>query len=229
MRYIPVGQLPEHREVIAEALLYEQRSWYFGAPEFQNLLDGIPRGCQILILGCGSGYLSSRLAKQCRRASIVNLDVDDYRVPEAIDFQFIRADLNRDSLQLEDARFDYVFALALLEHLENPFHAVREITRVAKVGGRFVFTIPNGWSFYSRLRFLLRGQIDGYKPNNNHISFLPRVVFDKLFTEWYMEGHFCSRRRRVPLPVIQHLPLPHPRTRAWAEKIGFVMRRRAGD
>ena len=46
----------------------------------------------------------------------------------------------RDSLDFQDAYFDYVTMLAVIEHLPTPELIFEEIHRVLKPEGRFVFT-----------------------------------------------------------------------------------------
>ena len=44
-----------------------------------------------------------------------------------------------------------------MEHLENPWHLVREANRVLKTQGTLILTTPNILSIRSRLSYLLRG------------------------------------------------------------------------
>ena len=51
------------------------------------------------------------------------------------------------SIPYPDGSFDLVFADNVLEHLEDPSDAFREIHRVLKTGGSFVFKTPNRWHY----------------------------------------------------------------------------------
>ena len=57
----------------------------------------------------------------------------------------------------ETNSFDCVVSIEAVEHLENPWHLVREAGRVLKPGGTFILTTPNVLSMRSRLSYLLYG------------------------------------------------------------------------
>ncbi len=62
--------------------------------------------------------------------------------------------------------FDYVVSVEAIEHLENPWHVVREANRVLKPGGKLIMTTPNVLTIKSRLSYLLYGY-----PNYFHYMF----------------------------------------------------------
>lgn len=69
----------------------------------------------------------------------------------------LQTDLNK-AWPLGDATVDFAFALEVIEHVENPRHFFRELSRiVAPCGSAFVST-PNNHSLASKLTFLVRGQ-----------------------------------------------------------------------
>jgi SAM-dependent methyltransferase len=67
-----------------------------------------------------------------------------------LDFANPAADLLGDghALPFADASFDCVFSYAVLEHLHNPFLALRDIARVLKAGGLFLGTVSQGEPFH---------------------------------------------------------------------------------
>ena len=150
---------------------------------------------RVLDLGVASGIFLRQLYDDGYR-ELSATDVDDYRQPEnhAIIREFRTLDLNRDPLPWPDRTFDIVSAWCVLPHLENPFHAEREIARVLRPGGVFVFTAPYLWSKPSRDYFLRRGDFRSYRATNNHISlFTPGVIkksFSRAFDPVATEYHF---------------------------------------
>jgi SAM-dependent methyltransferase len=47
------------------------------------------------------------------------------------------------TLPFEDGRFDYVYSSHCLEHIENPYNALRDWMRVIKVGGHVITVVPH--------------------------------------------------------------------------------------
>jgi SAM-dependent methyltransferase len=63
--------------------------------------------------------------------------------------------LDEHDLPFDDGTFDFVVMLMVLEHVFNPFHAVRELRRVCKTTGQVVIGVPNIASIKNRLSLLL--------------------------------------------------------------------------
>jgi SAM-dependent methyltransferase len=55
--------------------------------------------------------------------------------------------------------FDYVCCVDGLEHMTDPYQAVREISRVLKPGGYAIFSIPNYSNIEMRFKFLWHGYL----------------------------------------------------------------------
>jgi len=49
---------------------------------------------------------------------------------------------------LRDASFDLVLCTQVLEHVPRPLEALREVRRILKPGGRFLFSVPHVWFFH---------------------------------------------------------------------------------
>lgn len=65
----------------------------------------------------------------------------EYQIPGFLNQQGLRHE-DLTNLSFEDASFDLVVSLEVLEHIPNFEDAVSEISRVLKPGGYFVFTVP---------------------------------------------------------------------------------------
>jgi ubiquinone/menaquinone biosynthesis C-methylase UbiE len=68
----------------------------------------------------------------------------------------IYTDLNR-HINAPDNSFDYICCVDGLEHMTDPYQAVKEFARVLKPEGYGVFSIPNYTNIERRLKFLFRG------------------------------------------------------------------------
>src|SRR5215475_14023774 len=86
-----------------------------------DLLRSEPRGT-VLDVGAGDGTLTARLKREGFAVQAADLVTDGFRPS---DIEITVADFN-DGLPFEDGRFEVVVATEIIEHLENPWHFVRE-------------------------------------------------------------------------------------------------------
>lgn len=102
-------------------------------------------GDRLLHIGCGwdrsrvaAPYLSS--------CEVIGVDLDiasGVRYPS----QYWHADAS--NLPFGDATFDVAFCEYVLEHVRLPEDLFREVSRVLRPGGHFVFLTPSRWSYKS--------------------------------------------------------------------------------
>lgn len=98
---------------------------------------------------------------------------------------FREIDFNLEKFPHPDNFFDGVAAWGIGEHLENQFFFMREAHRVLKPGGVFLFCLPNIFHIVSRMIFLKTGMFPRWSHKNNHITVLPRGVFEKTFLRYF--------------------------------------------
>jgi len=134
-----------------------------------------------VILECGPIFgRFTQMLQEAGYRHIHALDfVDKLQYPDRSLLTFHRVDFNRDIFPYPDNFFDGAAAWGIGEHLENQFHFAREVARVLKPGGVFLFSVPNVFHIISRLVFLKRGMFPRWSYENNHITILPRGVFEK--------------------------------------------------
>ena len=118
-------------------------------------IEPLPRG-RVLDLPCGPGLLSEALRRLGFHVVAADLDAEGFAPRDRI--PFYRVDLDA-PLPFPDACFDLVHCGDGIEHLENPFQALRELARLLAPGGRLVLTTPNYLSLERRLRFLWSGSL----------------------------------------------------------------------
>jgi len=100
-----------------------------------------------LDLGCGHQILPSwrsreekYLANNCKKLVGIDYDLSSLRNHRNMPIR-IRGDIGK--LPLKDKSFDFVSANMVVEHLDRPDGQFKEIGRVLKPGGHFVFHTPN--------------------------------------------------------------------------------------
>ena len=118
-------------------------------------------------------------------------------------------------LPFKNSSFDFVTCMEGIEHVINPSHLVQELSRIVKLGGYVVITMPNVQNFYSRLKFLFTGFFYQFEPeftrhpngkpvDRGHISSLTYAQLNYLFVESnlqpvYIDGDKFKKKLLMPI------------------------------
>lgn len=108
---------------------------------------------RLLDVPAGTGAISQKLKEA--GFSVVAADIN----PHFFSVQGIpckEADLNKE-LPFEDETFDFILCSNGIEHLEAPYHFIRECYRLLKDRGKILITTPNVLNLKSRMANLLIG------------------------------------------------------------------------
>ncbi len=100
-------------------------------------------------------------------------------------FSFKKLDFCFDKFPWADNSLGAVISSQTIEHLENPFHFMREVSRILRPGGIFIVSTPNPFHILNRLLFLRRGDIYHFLEGDNHITFFTRSIFKKTFLKYF--------------------------------------------
>ena len=114
-------------------------------------------GCTILDIGCGPGNFTGWFGTQIAPGGLaVGVDASHHMLRKAVsdnsgpDIAYLRGDAEQ--LPFIDGIADAVTCLAALYLINDPFQAIRELTRVLKPGGRLVIltSLAPGGTTHSR-------------------------------------------------------------------------------
>lgn len=147
----------EQQNELREQYRRSNPGWRPATEAFADLvMENIPPGGRLLDLGCGRGGLVEQLELPLNQVVGVDPDLQSLRehrlaarppaMPRVAGFS--------EQLPFANASFDLVYASWLLEHLPQPARVFRQIGRVLRPGGLFVFITPNKRHPLSRLNRL---------------------------------------------------------------------------
>ena len=148
--------------VMIPAMINQHNSDYFNALR-SEIFPLVPKNCEKLLdIGCGAGRTSSRLKELGLVRYAVGMEVDPVAAAEAKNHldHVIVADLNRDSFPVLQEKFDLVLCLDVLEHLLDPWSALKEIHKNIQPGGSIIVSLPNVRNFRVLLPLLFAGRWD---------------------------------------------------------------------
>ena len=114
----------------------------------KRLLDYVKTGNEtdFLEVGCGNGEVARYLARSyCGRVTGVDIDPEQVAIARKKgdgihNLRFLGADST--SIPFKDESFDVVLSFGVLHHIRNWLDALREIKRVIRGGGYFIYADP---------------------------------------------------------------------------------------
>jgi SAM-dependent methyltransferase len=124
----------------------ETHDWVIGAlsREQKGFLLDVP---------AGTGALAERVKRLGFSVSCCDINPSLF---SASGIEITEGNLNQ-TLPYPSETFDFITCIEGLEHLENPFNAIREFYRILKPGGKVIVSVPNYLNIERRLRFLITG------------------------------------------------------------------------
>jgi SAM-dependent methyltransferase len=196
-------------------------------------VDANPAPATILDFGTGSGQLLPVLADHFPGAKLHAADIMERPadLPEYVTWH--RGDLNHEA-PIAAASFEMVFAVEVIEHLENPRHMIREIARLLTPGGVAIMSTPNTGSIRSIVTFAARGHHAQFDDSNYpaHITPMGEVDFARIGNEAGLkcERFFYTATGMVPKLLSlrwQDLPLVGKslRGRRFSDNFGVLFRK----
>lgn len=177
-------------------------------------------------IGGGKGELSEHLASFCREVWLVDYAAIEHAALP-VNVLPVQADLNK-PWPLPSRRFEFVFSLECIEHIENPRHFMREIRRITIPNGYIFVSTPNNLSITSKVVFFLRGQHRLFQEPSYpaHITPMLKCDFERIAQECNLKicDVFYSNTDTIP---VLHWRF-HIAGVAFSDTIGFLFQRVEG-
>jgi cyclopropane fatty-acyl-phospholipid synthase-like methyltransferase len=143
--------------------------------EFAQL--GVNKEVSILVLASGYGALEQRLIDN-GFLNLQSIDIEDNY--KADNKNLIIRDLNKNFANITGS-FDYIFAMEIIEHLENQFHFIRNVEKLMNSKTILFVTTPDVYRKSLRLRFLLTNEIEFFTERDLHGSGHINIIQDHVF------------------------------------------------
>lgn len=112
----------------------------------KNLMEDLPPGRRVLIIGCHGDYLTTILSAMGYKVWGLDIKFVPLKYPN---FNFVQGDIRHTSFS--DGFFDAVVAVSTIEHVgvfagevDGDVKAINEIVRVSVKGGILLMTVPYG-------------------------------------------------------------------------------------
>ena len=169
------------------------------SPAHRILLDAVPDGARVLDVGCATGYLAAQLARRGCRVTGVEADpvaAERARAHcEAVVVGDVEDAVCRSELAAR-APFDVVLCGDVLEHLRDPWSALRAL---AALCGQVVLSVPNVAHWTGR-RALARG----------HFPYAEHGLFDRTHLRFFTRATARDLAQSAGLRVVDERFAPAP-------------------
>lgn len=153
---------------------------------YEKLLkENINRNTVWLDLGCGHQILPSwrkrteeELVKSCKR--VVGID---YEQQSLLKHNSIRNKTRGEiaSLPFKEGAFDMITSNMVLEHVKEPDKVLKEVYRILKPKGVFIFHTPNLYGYYTLISRLIPGNLQ-----KKIVYLIDERKEDDTFTAYYL-------------------------------------------
>ncbi len=116
----------------------------------------LPTGQNYLDIGCWTGDSTIIYGALNRFKEVYGIEISEKAGSEAKErgIKVSNCDINIDILPYPNNFFDCISFMAVIEHLVDPYHILKEIKRVIKNDGILIIGTPNVASLSNRLRVL---------------------------------------------------------------------------
>src|SRR5581483_5162158 len=188
----PLGRFTDQRET-------------YGPLVMEKLIRGLTDLKVVADLGAGSGRDLAIVRRYHPQAKLIAVEGGKeyaYALAGKADEIHV-ANIERDELPLADGEADLIMANQVLEHTKEIFWIFHEVSRSLKIGGHFLFGVPNICSLHNRLLLLIGRQPTQHKACSAHVR-----PFSKSDTLAFLNACFPGGYRLANFSGAQFYPFP---------------------
>lgn len=192
---------------------FTDQSETYGPQVVEDLVQGLKNLRVVADLGAGTGRdleIVGRLHPQAKRIAVEGGQEYAQNLAGKADHIYI-ANIERDQLPFADREVDLIIANQVLEHTKEIFWIFHEVSRSLRVGGHFLFGVPNICSLHNRFLLLLGKQPTQHKVCSAHVR-----PFSKDDTLAFLNACFPGGYQLEAFRGSQFYPFPRPVARLLA-------------
>lgn len=123
----------------------------------------LPKFCKgkVVDVGSGRGKYKDLITKYCSSFTAVDNMSSDFQFGQGSSSPDVISDVA--SMPFQDGNFDTVICTEVLEHVEDPFKLMKEISRILKPGGYAIFSSAWAAPYHKEPKDYWRFSLDGYE------------------------------------------------------------------
>ena len=174
------------------------------------ILKMLPNGKgKLLDVGCSDGRISKLFMG--KGYAVYGVDISEKALKKATErgIKVLKADITK-KLPYDDAEFDVVFCGEVLEHVLDPMFLLKEIHRILKIRGIFIFTVPNV-SMLKNVFLVLAGSLPCYACiyNGPHVrDYCKKIIVEMLNETRFKNVQISGDRMSIPYASQKDIILP---------------------
>ncbi len=134
----------------------------------------------VLDIGCGDGLLIEKLQQKGLTVSGIDISSRAVELCKERNLACVQGDIT-EKLPYQDASFDTVLLIDVLEHLFQPKEVLKEAFRVSKK--QVIISVPNFVSLPARLQVLLGRVPENNTPRDGHVYWMTLKVVRSLLAQ----------------------------------------------
>ena len=144
----------------------------------ETIFKHVPKGTGALVeVGCGEGLLTEKAMKRFPDKDVSAIEPNPENVEICKSFGINVTEGSVYQLPFEDDSIDCVLFIEVVEHLDDPELALKELSRIVKPGGRLIMLFPNDGAVKLARIILLKFKEAYY--NAGHVrQWTPRAARD---------------------------------------------------
>lgn len=195
---------------------FTDQSETYGPQVVEDFVTGLKDVRVAVDLGAGTGRDLGIVRRYHPQAQLIAIEggKDYARALAGKADEIYVADIEREPLPVADGWADLIIANQVLEHSKEVFWIFHQVTRSLRIGGHFLFGVPNICSLHNRFLLMAGKQPTQHKVCSAHVR-----PFSQADTLAFLNACFPGGYELVQFRGAQFYPFPKPVARVLANAL----------